>query len=350
MDEPPPALQPRVDAIPTSLQTPAEATRTALQRWRVCGTDAAGRLASWSSILATTHVSFDVRPSARTPPRFEAAVTRRCVGDLALVDCAAAPFVGNRSRSLIDEPPAVAGEDVLGFQFVCRGVEMVRDGGSELALKPGDLVLWDGTQPTEIEIVEGFCKRTLLFPRKRVLAVCPRLGTIDRLPSLAGSATARLLARYMNALAVEQPELDAAAGSAAAGAALELLRAAIEPSLPADRSAARSAMRAEVARHVRRHLQDPQLGPASIASAYAMSVRTLHSLFEDVDESVAGLIRTERLARCLEDLRQPNGGSITDIAFRWGFCDAAHFSRVFKREYGATPREMRQAALMARAA
>ena len=78
-----------------------------------------------------------------------------------------------------------------------------------------------------------------------------------------------------------------------------------------------------------------------------MSVRTLHALFEDVELSVAGLVRTERLARCLEDLQQPNGGSVTDIAFRWGFCDAAHFSRVFKREFGATPSEVRQVALAA---
>ena len=68
-----------------------------------------------------------------------------------------------------------------------------------------------------------------------------------------------------------------------------------------------------------------------------MSVRALHALFEDVDASVAGLVRTERLARCLEDLQRPNGGSVTDIAFRWGFCDAAHFSRVFKRAFGLTP-------------
>jgi AraC-like DNA-binding protein len=76
-----------------------------------------------------------------------------------------------------------------------------------------------------------------------------------------------------------------------------------------------------------------------------MSVRALHALFEDVDASVAGLVRSQRLARCLEDLQQRNGGSVTDIAFRWGFCDAAHFSRVFKREFGSTPSDVRQAAL-----
>jgi transcriptional regulator GlxA family with amidase domain len=104
-------------------------------------------------------------------------------------------------------------------------------------------------------------------------------------------------------------------------------------------------MRAEIRRYVRTHLQDPELGPASIARAYSISVRALHALFEDDDASVAGLVRSERLARCLEDLQRPNGGSVTDIAFRWGFCDAAHFSRVFKRAFGATPSDVRHAAL-----
>ena len=96
-------------------------------------------------------------------------------------------------------------------------------------------------------------------------------------------------------------------------------------------------MRSDIRRYVRTHLQDPELGPASIARAYSISVRALHALFEDVDASVAGLVRSERLARCREDLQRPNGGSVTDIAFRWGFCDAAHFSRVFKRAFGVHP-------------
>jgi AraC-like DNA-binding protein len=60
---------------------------------------------------------------------------------------------------------------------------------------------------------------------------------------------------------------------------------------------------------------------------------------------VAGLVRRERLARCYEDLELSSGGSVTEIAFRWGFRDAAHFSRVFKREFEVTPSEVRHAAL-----
>jgi AraC family transcriptional regulator, positive regulator of tynA and feaB len=316
------------------------------EHWRARGADNNARLRSWSEVLATTHLTFDVRPTFRTPTRFQGAVTRRAIGDLMLVDCAASPFLGHRSAAVMSGiPDGGTHENVLGFQFVGKGVELVREGDRQLAVKAGDIVLWDGMQPTEVEIIESFYKRTLLFPRDQVFAVCPRLAEVSALPSLEGSGSARLLVRYMNALALELPLLEPAAGVAAANAALELLRAAVEPNLPTSRSANRAAMRAEIGRYVRTHLQDPALGPASIARAYAMSVRALHALFEDVDASVAGLVRSERLGRCLEDLRQPNGGSVTDIAFRWGFCDAAHFSRVFKREYGATPSEVRQAAL-----
>ncbi len=312
------------------------------------GSATAQRLESWSEILADTHLAFDISDTPATPGRFDAMVTRRRFGDLVLVDCAASPFFGHRSRALMGGTgEAHQPEDILGFQFVCKGVEKVKEGDRELALTAGDVVLWDGLAPTDVEIVEAFHKRTLLFPRDRVLALCPRLGEVSVFPSLNDSGPARLLVRYMNALAAEFPALDSSASAAAASAALELLRAAIEPSLPASRSVTRAALRVEIRRYVRTHLHDPALSPATIAKAYAMSVRALHALFEDADESVAGLVRSERLMRCLEDLQRPNAGSVTDIAFRWGFCDAAHFSRVFKREFGATPSEIRHAAVAA---
>ena len=230
------------------------------------GAAPARRLQSWSEILADTHLAFDVRDTHRTPGPVRRAVTRRRFGDLVLVDCAASPFFGHRSRALMGGAgEARQPEDILGFQFVYRGVEKVKEGDRELALTAGDVVLWDGLQPTDVEIVEAFHKRTLLFPRDRVLALCPRLGEVSAFPSLNDSGPARLLVRYMNALAAEFPRLDSSASAAAASAALELLRAAIEPSLPASRSVTRPALRVEIRRYVRTHLHDPALSPATIA-------------------------------------------------------------------------------------
>jgi AraC-like DNA-binding protein len=33
--------------------------------------------------------------------------------------------------------------------------------------------------------------------------------------------------------------------------------------------------------------------------------------------------------------------TITEIAFGWGFSDAAHFSRIFRARFGCAPRELR---------
>jgi AraC family transcriptional regulator, positive regulator of tynA and feaB len=316
-----------------------------LERWSARGRDVTSQLDSWSEILERTHLHFEVTPTHRTPARFSGGVVRHAIDDLMLVDCVSVPFRGRRDSAAIGAGGPVAKENVVGFQFVRKGVETVRESGRQITLTPGSIAIWDGLEPTDIEIVEPFRKRTLLFPRDRVRAVCPRLGELGPLPSLDNSGPARLLVRYMNALAAELPLLGAAAAISAANVALELLRAAVEPCVPTSRTAARETMRSDIRRYVRTHLQDPELGPASIARAYSISVRALHALFEDVDASVAGLVRSERLARCLEDLQRPNGGSVTDIAFRWGFCDAAHFSRVFKRAFGSTPSDVRHRAV-----
>jgi AraC family transcriptional regulator, positive regulator of tynA and feaB len=321
--------------IPTSIKHEVIGEAREPERWRLRGVPTATALDEWSGILAATHLSFDIRSTERTPSVFSGSVTRRRFGDLALLDCASSPWLGHRSAGVMGDRP----EAVFGFQFVRRGVELVREQGREIALTAGDVVLWDGWQPTEVEVVEPFIKRTLLMPRDRVLSVCPRLAEVGALPALGESGAARLLVRYVNALAAE--ELEPGAEAAAADAALELLRAAVEPSVPTSRSAKRAALRASVRRFVRANLQDPLLGPEAIARAHAISVRALHALFEDSDESVAGLVRNERLARCWEDLELPTGGSVTEVAFRWGFRDAAHFSRVFKRAFGVTPSEVR---------
>ena len=125
----------------------------------------AQRARSLVGILAATHLAVRraARPSAR--PRTSAAPSPAgAIGDLMLVDCAASPFLGHRGRAVM---PPRSDEEVLGFQFVCKGVET----GPRAARaswpdgrRRGDL---GRHQPTDVEIVEPFHKRTLLFPRDR---------------------------------------------------------------------------------------------------------------------------------------------------------------------------------------
>ncbi|MEL6573901.1 MAG: helix-turn-helix domain-containing protein [Pseudomonadota bacterium] len=94
-----------------------------------------------------------------------------------------------------------------------------------------------------------------------------------------------------------------------------------------------------------RRLSDPSLSVEKIAQQNAMSVRNLHWLFEENDETAWRFVVSERLKRCQKDLCNPAmcARSVTDIAFAWGFSDAAYFSRVFKEKFGTSPSQFRNA-------
>jgi AraC family transcriptional regulator, positive regulator of tynA and feaB len=313
------------------------------QRFSVSAGTLAHRIDAWSEILAGTVVPFELRA---TDGVFRGVVEQRRFGDLALIDCAFSPCVARRGQDLVDGGSNGERRGLLGIQLMQRGIEVTRDRRRGRAtISPGQVVLWDSRRTVEVEALQPVRKRVLVLPQEVALSFCPRLAEQAAPPPIGGTAAGRLLVRYINSLAFELPSLDGAAQEAASNATIELLRAAIEPVLPDSRDATRAAMREDIRRHVRMHLQDPGLGPASIAKAYSISVRALHGLFEEVDESVAGLVRSERLTRCMQDLRQPSGGSVTDIAFRWGFSDSAHFSRVFKRAFGVTPSAVRREAV-----
>jgi AraC-like DNA-binding protein len=87
-----------------------------------------------------------------------------------------------------------------------------------------------------------------------------------------------------------------------------------------------------------------QLSPATIARANAISIRTLHRMFESTEDSVAAVIRERRLSRCRADLLLGTTDSVTAIAFRWGFRNMSFFSRVFRERYGVSARELQMAA------
>jgi AraC-like DNA-binding protein len=72
-------------------------------------------------------------------------------------------------------------------------------------------------------------------------------------------------------------------------------------------------------------------------------MRYVHVLMRDTGRSFSRYLLERRLERCCEALQSKadRSCSITEIAFRWGFNDMSHFSRVFRGRYGLSPREFR---------
>jgi len=107
----------------------------------------------------------------------------------------------------------------------------------------------------------------------------------------------------------------------------------------------RRLLRERVRAFIEAQLPTPDLSPATVAAAHHISVRYLHRLFDDEEQSVAGWIRRRRLDRCRADLLDPSlaGRSVAATAARWGFTSASHFNRLFRNAYGLPPGEYRQA-------
>jgi AraC-like DNA-binding protein len=92
------------------------------------------------------------------------------------------------------------------------------------------------------------------------------------------------------------------------------------------------------------NLSDPQLSLSMVALQQKVSHRYIQKLFELRGMSFVNYVRIRRLDRCRCELGNPEYRhlSISDICFRWGFNDAGHFSRVFRSEFGTTPRDYRR--------
>jgi AraC-like DNA-binding protein len=91
------------------------------------------------------------------------------------------------------------------------------------------------------------------------------------------------------------------------------------------------------------HLGDPGLSPEAVALACYVSVRQLHRVFAREGLTFGGWVREQRLRRCRDELADPRLSHLTaaEIAARWGFRSAAHFSRAFRARYGVTPASRR---------
>jgi AraC-like DNA-binding protein len=94
------------------------------------------------------------------------------------------------------------------------------------------------------------------------------------------------------------------------------------------------------------HLRDSSLSVGAVAVRHGVTPRYVQMLFEREGTTFSEYVLGERLAsahRMLND-RSRAGLTITAIAFAAGFGDLSYFNRAFRRAYGMTPSDVREAA------
>lgn len=87
------------------------------------------------------------------------------------------------------------------------------------------------------------------------------------------------------------------------------------------------------------------LSTEMIAAGHGISPRYLRKLFEQDGSSFSTFVLAERLAKARRMLIDRHHGhlKIAQIAHESGFGDLSYFNRVFRRHFGATPSDLREA-------
>jgi AraC-like DNA-binding protein len=233
------------------------------------------------------------------------------------------------------------GDDVCGVLFNLKGHQQLRDAQRNCLIEPGDIVVWSSRFSCNFEVMAPQDKLQLLVPRSHLERLMPLLVPERGWTRLPRRGAMPMLARVcMESLWKQRLDLEQDELQAAADATLDLLVRGLRPARHPHRSKADRFT--QVLDYVDQALDDPALAPTSIAHRFGCSVRSLHALFAEHGTSVASEIRRRRLERCRDDLAgRGHGDRIGELALRWGFSDAAQFSKLFKSRYGVSPRQYR---------
>jgi AraC-like DNA-binding protein len=152
-----------------------------------------------------------------------------------------------------------------------------------------------------------------------------------------------LLAAHMMSLVGNAHRIGPGQAEGLARATAQMLAASLAPTRVSLAEAARSreaAMLLRCKRYIERHLSAPDLSPDTICRRIGVSRSSLYRLFHDAG-GVAQYIRARRLHATRAALAEAGGARrVFEIAYEYGFTDAAAFSRSFRKAYGMSPSDL----------
>ena len=298
------------------------------------------RVDYWQHVLANTLAPYQIRSVGGS---FRSEVRQTAMGSVTVLDLQGSAVNVSRTSDLIRKSDL--GLCKVDLAIGGRGVFEQDDRQS--ALMPGEFLLIDLSRPSHVTIDRWHQGAIVMFPRallpvrhnemRELTAV--RFSPTDPYAALVSSLVAEL-ARHLDAYGGDR---DPRIGTAF----IDLLSLAVAtrldrvPDVPAD--SRQNAMMLRIQAFIEQRLGDPGLSPGMIAAAHHISVRTLHKLYEAEEETITASIRRQRLERSRQDLLDPGLGDrpVSAVGARWGFPDAAAFSRAFRAAYGLPPAEYR---------
>ena len=295
-------------------------------------------LAYWEDVSVATVVGVTCHPFADF---FHASQISVDLGDLRIIEIEGVKHMVERSPALVRKHSKPS----LFLSLVVEGNAFLYQGDQCVMLNPGDMALYSANA----SYVLGWASaaRHITFDLPDDNAELRSGEWLSHGPAKIDGAVGlgRFLSRNLRSSAqhvLSSEEALHAEHSRQIWPSVELCLRMVQGGSCLPLSGGAALLRAQA--YIMDNLANSQLDCETVSSALRLSTRHLHRLFEATGTSVRRWVLTQRLNECARALKDPKllGVSLAEICYRWGFGDAAHFSRTFKAAYGSPPREYRE--------
>lgn len=216
-------------------------------------------------------------------------------------------------------------------------------GDSPLRAGPGSLFFYDSARPSQVAwtahhgitlsldrcVAQQFLGKDLPAPGKLV-------------PALTRHPLFPFFQEQMRYMAMYGQRLNRAQQSMLLGHVTDLVHNMLQDVGRRQQQKPPNALMAAAREIIHRHLANPALDATQLANWLGCSRATLYRVFAEHDMSVASYVRAIRLRQAQRLLiHAPTHWRIADIAAQCGFLDNTSFSRLFRQQFGESPREFR---------
>jgi AraC-like DNA-binding protein len=243
-------------------------------------------------------------------------------------------------------------DEVFKLVLQLEGLADIHQRDRVFRLHPGDWSLYDPRVPYSITNHAHSRLLAITIPRQQFKGIkMPELHTCEAQTSSMRGLHA-VLGSFLTSLVEQLPSLPNGVGQSVGDTVLGLLASTLATQKDEDLGTAQipSVFKARVKQYVHAHLADSDLSLDLIAEQLRCSKRYLHRVFEDEEHTLDRFIWLMRLERCKEALRAAaeRRSSVSEIAFACGFNSSAHFCRLFKAQFGISPRDFQRRELEGR--
>lgn len=242
--------------------------------------------------------------------------------------------------------PNLYSQDAYFAVVLLSGNYRLQQNGKEVFLQSGDISIYDATLAHQISCSKTFSKLIISIPRS---ILRDRISGIEHCTALripGNSGTGAIASNFIRSTLNQTNQLTVPEFYALSDYSLDLLTLALVAVRPEkfNLSNSHSLTLNRIKTYIEVHLSNSDINPTIVANDIGLSSRYINTLFQKEETSLMRYIWRRRLENCHNDLLDPIniGDRISDIAFRWGFNDLSHFSRVFKQQYDLSPKDYRE--------